>query len=75
MNVLRGVLNIDDPNNKTKHTFSKNTVEVIEKAVEKENNTSIKQEFQRIQKILSENGYINDEVKLKTLGNILLSGN
>lgn len=56
------MIEFDDPN--TKHTFSKDVIEIITDVVEKGDDPSMKNEFQQIYKILNENGHIKDEVCL-----------
>lgn len=57
LKILKSVAEFDDPNN-IKHTISKDVIDNIWQGVEKITNPSIKQDFQRIEKILAEEGHV-----------------
>ncbi|GLV39758.1 hypothetical protein CBL_08176 [Carabus blaptoides fortunei] len=57
LQILKSVLEIDDPNN-VKHTFSKEVIELVSSAVEKQNKAELKQEYERLEKYLNEQGHI-----------------
>ncbi|XP_072942350.1 pentatricopeptide repeat-containing protein 2, mitochondrial-like [Epargyreus clarus] len=66
--VLRGVLEIDAPEQKDKHTFFAESVVKIRQAVEKCNNKDVQKEFQDIEKALKDRGLIDNQ-NLDTLLN------
>lgn len=61
LQILKSVLEIDDPNN-IKHTFSKEVIELVSSAVEKQNKPEVKQEYERLEKYLNEQGHITQVV-------------
>lgn len=63
LKILKSVTEFDDPNN-IKHTISKDVIDNIWEGVEKITNPSIKQDFQRIEKILAEEGHVIETVSI-----------
>lgn len=61
LKILKSVLEIDDPNN-VKHTFCKEIVEKVRKVIEKQESAVFKNDFERIEKLLIEQGHIIDAV-------------
>ncbi|XP_045777230.1 pentatricopeptide repeat-containing protein 2, mitochondrial-like [Maniola jurtina] len=59
--VLKGVLEIDRPDQKDKHTFFEETINKIREAVDKTENKDIKREFENIEKALKDRGLIDTQ--------------
>ncbi|CAD0203173.1 unnamed protein product [Chrysodeixis includens] len=59
--ILRGVLQIDSPLQKDKHTFFAETIQRVKDAVEKFDNKDIKKEFNDIEKALKDRGLIENK--------------
>jgi len=57
--ILKSVLQVNDTN--FKHTFTKDTVANLKKAVEKSGDNELVQSFNRLEKFLVENGNISDQ--------------
>lgn len=62
--ILRSIIDIDNPNN-VKHTFTKDVIDRIEKAVKKQDNPTVTEEFKRIKKYFQEQGNISENQVLK----------
>ncbi|XP_045452426.1 pentatricopeptide repeat-containing protein 2, mitochondrial-like [Melitaea cinxia] len=61
LTVLRGVLDIDQPDQKDKHTFFEDTINKVREAVEKADNKDVKQEFENIENALKDRQLIDKQ--------------
>ncbi|CAK1551443.1 unnamed protein product [Leptosia nina] len=59
--ILRGVLDVDRPDKTDRHTFFKETVDVVREAVKNSNNKDIEKEFETIAKALQDRNLIDDQ--------------
>ncbi|XP_023937047.1 pentatricopeptide repeat-containing protein 2, mitochondrial [Bicyclus anynana] len=59
--VLKGVLEIDRPDQKDKHTFFQETINTVREAIEKSDNKDIKKEFENVEKALKDRGLIDTQ--------------
>ncbi|CAH2235018.1 pentatricopeptide repeat-containing protein 2, mitochondrial-like [Pararge aegeria] len=59
--VLKGVLEIDRPDQKDKHTFFEETIDKVREAVEKCDSSDVKKEFENIEKALKDRGLIDSQ--------------
>ncbi|CAH0713364.1 unnamed protein product, partial [Brenthis ino] len=59
--VLRGVLEIDRPEQKDKHTFFEETISKVKQAVEKSGNKDVLKEYENIEKALRDHGLIDKQ--------------
>ncbi|OWR43455.1 putative pentatricopeptide repeat domain 2 [Danaus plexippus plexippus] len=61
MTVLRGVLDVDQPEQKDKHTFFKETITKVRTAIEDSNNKDTLKRFDDIEKALKDRNLIDDQ--------------
>lgn len=61
LTVLRGVLNIDKPEQKDKHTFFEETITKVRQAIEQSDNKDALKEFENIETALKDRGLIDKQ--------------